>query len=164
VKGSRTDNGSGFLGPIFLGYSAAWFLGASQMMGKHTRNTAKATAPVIQKLAERFPTVFVADKYQPHKPLAYDIRQQLRSACPELARRKVTNALYFYSGRLRYREALIEGAPRFDITGKPVGTVTAEEAQHAKERAAEDKARRASQPSGISGLKPAAQQRKNRSK
>jgi sRNA-binding protein len=120
-------------------------------------STARAAVPVIEKLAERFPAVFVADKWQPHKPLAHGIRDQIRAACPEIGRRKVCNALYFYVGRLIYREALIAGATRIDIDGQVVGEVSPQEAHDAAERVAIEKARRDSQAASLSGLKLAAQ-------
>jgi sRNA-binding protein len=128
----------------------------------HQRNTATASAPIIEALAIKFPGVFVADKTQPHKPLALGIRQQIRIACPELGRRKVANAMFFFVGRLRYREALVEGAARIDLNGKPVGKVTKDEAEHAAERVKADLARRASKQSSLSDLKLAASMRKKR--
>jgi len=126
------------------------------------RNSAKAAAAVIKQLAARFPAAFVVDKWESHRPLAYGIREQIRALCPELGRRKIANSLFFYTGRLKYREALTENAPRIDIDGHPVGVVSSEEAQHAKERVKAELERRNNQPTSISGLKLAAQQRKNK--
>jgi sRNA-binding protein len=125
-------------------------------------NSAKAAAHVIKQLAARFPAAFVVDKWEPHRPLAYSIREQIRALCPELGRRKIANSLFFYTGRLKYREALIEDEPRIDIDGHPVGVVSREEAAHARERVRAELERRNSQPTGISGLKFAAQQRKSK--
>jgi sRNA-binding protein len=130
----------------------------------HARNTAKSAAPIIKTLAQRFPAAFVANKFEPHRPLAHGIREQIRALCPELGRRKIANSLFFYTGRLKYREALIEGVPRVDIDGHPVGVVNHDEAEHAAARVAAEKERPNSQPTGISGLKLVAQQRKNGSK
>ena len=124
-------------------------------------NSAKAAAHVIKQLAARFPAAFVVDKWEPHRPLACGIFEPLRDACPDMGRRSLKMALFFYTGRLRYREALVENASRIDIDGHPVGLVSHEESVHAKERVAAELARRNSQPTGISGLKAAAQQRKN---
>jgi sRNA-binding protein len=72
----------------------------------------------------------------------------------------VINALYFYTGRLRYRESLTEGAPRFNIVGQPVGTVTQEETTHAAQLVEQERARRAALPSGLSDLRMAARRRR----
>jgi ProP effector len=122
-------------------------------------NSAKVAEPKIKELATRFPAAFVFDKWEPHRPLACGIFEPLRDACPDMGRRSLKMALFFYTGRLRYREALVENASRIDIDGHPVGVVSHEESVHAKERVAAELARRNSQPASISGLK--AQQRKN---
>jgi ProP effector len=123
-------------------------------------NSAKTAEPKIKELATRFPAAFVFDKWEPHRPLACGIFEQLRDACPDMGRRSLKMALFFYTGRLRYREALVEQALRIDIDGHPVGVVSHEEAQHAAQRVAAEKARRASQPAGIGALKAAATMRK----
>jgi len=88
---------------------------------------ADALELAIRDLARRYPHVFVAEWWRAHRPLALGTHQALCEACPDL-RGTVWLALHRYTKRLQYQRALVEGAARVDLAGKPAGTVSAQHA------------------------------------
>jgi ProP effector len=51
-----------------------------------------------------------------------------------ISHRRITAPLRSYCNRVQYLKATMEGAVRIDLAGKPAGTVTAVEAEHAKQK------------------------------
>ena len=94
---------------------------------------ADALELAIRDLARRYPHVFVAEWWRAHRPLALGTHQALCEACPDL-RGTVWLALHRYTKRLQYQRALVEGAARVDLAGKPAGTVSAQHAAVAAAR------------------------------
>jgi sRNA-binding protein len=88
------------------------------------------TETTIAELARRFPEAFTAERWRAHRLLAIGAHQALLEACPDLAG-AIWLALNRYTGRLLYQRALVEGAARVDLAGKPVGTVSAAHAAKA---------------------------------
>lgn len=132
----------------------------------HQRNKAASAAPRIRELAARFPQAFTADKNAVHRPLAVGIREQLR-ARTGWGRRSVVNSMFFFCGRRRYQESLVEGAERVNLDGEVVGVVTADEAAHAAELVKADTARRAEKAkssASLGDLKIAARARRAKTK
>jgi ProP effector len=83
---------------------------------------------MIAELARRFPETFTAERWRAHRPLAIGAHVALLEAAPDLAG-AIWLALRRYTGRLLYQQALVEGATRVDLAGKPVGTVSAAHAR-----------------------------------
>jgi sRNA-binding protein len=100
---------------------------------------------VIRELARRYPAVFVADQWRPHRPLMLGTHQALLEACPDLAG-AIWLALNRYTSRLLYQQALVESAWRVDLAGKPVGTVSAAHAAKAAAKVARVLAAREAPP------------------
>jgi len=77
----------------------------------------KSIDQTISALAELFPSTFVADGWQPHKPLKIGIHQDLidlgvllPDECRAVFRR--------YCSRLMYQRALAAGGPRYGLNGE----------------------------------------------
>lgn len=84
-------------------------------------------------LARHFPNAF-SGKGADKRPLKIGIHEDLVAANVPLF--AASRALRDYTRGPTYLRNLVEGAPRFDLRGYIVGTVTAEEAQEAKTRLA----------------------------
>jgi sRNA-binding protein len=89
-----------------------------------------APSSIIGVLAELFP-VFVAEPWQPHKPLAIGIDKQLL-ATGILKPFEVGQVLRAYCRRRMYQVALAAGGPRFNLAGNVAGEVTPEQQACAK--------------------------------
>ena len=84
------------------------------------------------ELAEAFPDLF---NLQAAKPLAIGIHTQLAEH-GALSKTKIRRGLGFYVRQRAYLKALAAGGPRQGLSG-PMGEVTPEEAEHAKQQLAE---------------------------
>jgi ProP effector len=73
------------------------------------------------------------------QPLKIDIFRDVVER-PPLTRAEAKSAFNYYCGGFTYLRALLEGAPRLDLDGAQVGVVTAEEAEHARDKLARLKA------------------------
>jgi ProP effector len=94
------------------------------------RETPKRKADeIIGALAELFPQTFVPHAWMPHRPLKCGIRHDLAGV---LTGEELHLALRWYVNRLMYQRALVAGAARVDLDGKPVGSVSEEHAAGAK--------------------------------
>ena len=107
-----------------------------------TKNQINAT---LTRLAEQFPQTFVLEKHMPHRPLKVGIAPDIQAALPDLDRRALFVALKVYTHRLVYLQAVVVGAERVDLDGKPAGQVIASEAEHAVAVLAEILAQRQAQ-------------------
>jgi sRNA-binding protein len=88
-------------------------------------------ASTITVLAELFPAVFVAEPWQPHKPLKRSIHADL-VARGVLSEEEVRDVLRAYSWRLGYQRALAAGGTPLQLAGEPYGEVSAQEIAGAK--------------------------------
>jgi len=65
--------------------------------------------------------------FRDYKPLAIGIHKQLMARRPDLDKNKMRVALHSHTASTRYLKALVDGTPRLDLDGQPVGEVTAEQ-------------------------------------
>lgn len=85
-------------------------------------------------LAERFPAAFMR-KGEPTKfPLKVGIRDDVFAAVPDINPDLIRRAIGDYCSGPKYARAMIAGAVRVDLKGKPAGVVTEAEANYAKAR------------------------------
>jgi sRNA-binding protein len=106
------------------------------------QHAAQLAGATIARLAERFPACFSI--YEARcRPLAIGIHQHIRLALAgEISPAELSLALRRYTGSVGYLRGMRRCAPRIDIDGQTAGVVTAEEAQHAKDRLAAMKQKR----------------------
>ena len=82
-------------------------------------------------MVQRFPLCFVP-RGTNKKPLAIGIREQVIARCSDLSPDDIALALRDYTrGLHHYRSQLFFGAGRVDLDGKPCGSVSREDAEHA---------------------------------
>jgi sRNA-binding protein len=86
--------------------------------------TPATAAKTIAELARRFPQTFVAEPWEPHRPLAIGTFEVLAAACGDIPAIDLRRALNAYVRRLVYQQALAAGGPRFDLAGLACGEVT----------------------------------------
>jgi sRNA-binding protein len=98
----------------------------------------------IVALAELFPACFAVFQDR-RKPLKLGIREDLIAAMTgAITAKEASLALAIYCGNHGYRKACCKaGAPRIDLNGNTVGSVSAEEAANAKQRLAQWRAKQA---------------------
>lgn len=90
---------------------------------------------VVELCAQVWPRCFAVYQ-QRRRPLKVGIHHDIRTLVgDELDRKLLTAALRLYTGNPFYLRALIEpGAVRVDLSGNPVGEVSPEDQQQARER------------------------------
>jgi sRNA-binding protein len=109
------------------------------------RKRAVADARVaIAALCDLFPALFVAELWQPHKPLKIGIHQELVDR-GVLQPGEVRDVFRQYCSRLMYQRSVAAGGPRYDLDGKPCGEVSADQVEAAIAAIAHIEARRAAQ-------------------
>jgi sRNA-binding protein len=110
----------------------------------------------ITLLAELYPQTFAVYEGR-RKPLQIGIRERLFAELNgAVTTRELCAALSAYTKPYPYQKKLVEGAPRIGLDGQPAGTVTAEEAASARERAARlNELRRARQALAAAAETPA---------
>lgn len=89
-----------------------------------------ANQAALQLLIEAYPDVFSRENV---RPLKIGIQEDL-VADEKIAKNKIKRALASYVRAPQYFKAMQEGAERVDLQGQASGTVTAEEAAHAREQ------------------------------
>jgi sRNA-binding protein len=94
------------------------------------RTRVDAARQHIVALAELFPACFVADKWEPHRPLKVGIKADL-IATGLLTPNECRRVLGLYVGRLGYQKAVAAGGMRVDLDGWPAGEVQPDQAEHA---------------------------------
>lgn len=97
---------------------------------RRRKKAAEATRAI---LVERFPRCFMP-KGERKVPIKIGIYHDLRTAASDISSRKIHRALQDYTTGRTYRRAMIAGAARLDLDGWPVGIVTTDEAEDARER------------------------------
>jgi sRNA-binding protein len=80
----------------------------------------------ITVLAELFPATFIAEQWQPHRPLKVGIHQDLVDR-GVLLPGECRSVFRGYCSRLMYQRAIAAGGARHDLDGNPVGEVTPEQ-------------------------------------
>jgi len=94
----------------------------------------EAAIDLLLHLRARFPNVISRPNQQyGRRPLKISIRDDLAALFPEIEPQTIGQALKIYTLHSGYLRALVEGAPRVDLNGAEVGSVTAEVAGHARE-------------------------------
>jgi ProP effector len=88
-------------------------------------------ARIIDILVEMWPGCFVPMRAPIKKPLKLGIGEDILLQLPELGARLVATALEDYTYEANYARAIVAGADRFDLDGKPCGKVTVREQDHA---------------------------------
>jgi ProP effector len=78
----------------------------------------------LRTLSDKFPKVFLKDEI---KVLKVGIYKDIKKAT-DLSSTEINKFLYKYCNSKAYKEAHMEGTPRYDLNGNIAGTVTAEEA------------------------------------
>lgn len=87
-------------------------------------------------LVEAFPAAFVPPG-APKRPLAIGIDRMILERLPDIPRWLLKDTLRDYCEGQRYLSALVEGAARVDLAGRPVGRVDAAAAAHAARKLAQ---------------------------
>jgi ProP effector len=87
---------------------------------------------LVTIVSKKFPSAF---DVKHSRPLKLGIDADLLAA-GEFSREQISAALAVYVGRHRYLRAIVAGAVRIDLHGRPAGTVTAKEAAHASQKLA----------------------------
>jgi ProP effector len=100
-----------------------------------------AVQNTIAALADLYPACFAVFQER-RKPLKVGVRDDVIAALNgAITDKEVSRALRWYCGNSGYLKACVEGAPRIDLNGEAVGTVTAEEADNARARLAQQHAK-----------------------
>lgn len=90
----------------------------------------EAAKQAVDLLSQAYPKVF--DLKEP-KPLKIGIHEEL-AADGKVSKTKIRKALSAYVRHYNYIACLEEGVMRVDLKGEDIAPVTAEEAEHAKEK------------------------------
>jgi ProP effector len=85
---------------------------------------------LLATLSELFPACFVAENWQPHRPLKCGVANDLITL--GVLQRAETRALGWYVARRMYQVALAAGGARYDLDGNVAGEVTLEQAEKAR--------------------------------
>jgi ProP effector len=107
-----------------------------------SRESDKDVDALIAMLVEQFPRAFFAYQLR-RRPLKIGVFHDLTAALGDsIDRRMLRTALHYYVQNIGYLIAQKAGADRIDLDGNPSGTVTADEAENARQRLAAIAARR----------------------
>jgi sRNA-binding protein len=101
---------------------------------KRKKAIAREIHALIAELAQRFPQAFVANTWEPHRPLAIRVGNAILAECPDMPPKVLRLALGSYTKRLPYRQAVAAGGPRFNLAGEVEGEVALEHAEDARVR------------------------------
>ncbi len=99
----------------------------NQNARQKNREAAKAA---VELLSSNYPEVF---NLKDPKPLKVGIHEEL-AADEKVSKTKIRRALSAYVRHYNYISCLVEGADRINLKGEVDGVVSADEAQHAKEK------------------------------
>ncbi len=92
-------------------------------------------AEIVAKLAALYPKTFFLEQ-RDRRPLKLHIDREIKAAT-DLSWHRLRIALAWYTRGFGYLSNSIEDAARIDLTGEPAGTVTADQAAHAREQLAQ---------------------------
>ncbi|MEJ2793108.1 ProQ/FINO family protein [Iodobacter sp. LRB] len=76
---------------------------------------------IIELLYQRYPVM------KQFKPLMIGVHKELEKALPQFGANHVHRSIAAHCRKVRYLKSVARGGKRFDLNGKPVGDVTAEE-------------------------------------
>jgi sRNA-binding protein len=110
---------------------------------RRLRNMSDNPEKTITALAARFPSTFVADPLQPHRPLKIGIGNDLVAA--GFLAREAKAALKTYTGRPAYHRVVATGGYRVDLDGNVAGEVTDGQRRYAEARARRLEARQSAE-------------------
>jgi|SRR6516165_5009520 ProP effector len=95
---------------------------------------AKRADDLIGLLAKRFPLCFAVDESR-RKPLKIGIGNDIKTALgDEMTVADLALALRYYCGNPAYLSNCVEGSARIDLTGRAVGVVSSDQAEHARNK------------------------------
>ena len=80
---------------------------------------------LLDQLMQQYPV------FREAKPLAIGIHKALLVLQPELDKATLRTAMKAHTHSSRYLKGIVEGASRYDLSGNPEGSVTAEQQQQA---------------------------------
>jgi ProP effector len=103
------------------------------MTDNPTNHPPRPAHDIITALATFFPQAFIAEKWQPQRPLKIGIHIDLLAA-GIMTSNEIWAALRSYARRRMYLAAVAAGGPRIDLNGNPAGEVTAAEAAWAQQQ------------------------------
>lgn len=89
---------------------------------------------VLVRLRATFPECFSQLNAGLKKPIKIGIHNDIAAQLPDVDPDAIGLALRVYTLHESYWRAIVKGAPRIDLDGKPAGAVTADEAAHAQRR------------------------------
>ena len=89
--------------------------------------------PTLVVLRERFPQAFLPEGEIP-RPLQVGILQELFVKASDISRRRLRWAVYYYANNIQYQQALLNGGLRYDLEGQPMGEVTDEHREAARDK------------------------------
>jgi sRNA-binding protein len=93
-----------------------------------------AAVELLFQLRARFPDVIgPVNRHFGRRPLKIGIHNDIAALLPEAQAQTIGLAMRLYTTHSGYRRALVEGAPRVDLNGTQVSSVTAEDAGRARE-------------------------------
>lgn len=96
---------------------------------------------IVEVLAELWPAAFTTDPRE-RRPLKVGIGGDIEAAaCGALTSREIHAALGWYVYGVNYLWRMRAGAERIDLDGKPAGTVSTADAEHARAKLAALKAK-----------------------
>jgi sRNA-binding protein len=110
---------------------------------RRLRNMSNNPEKTITALAARFPSTFVADPVQSHRPLKIGIGSDLVAA--GFPAREANAALKTYTGRPAYQRVVATGGYRIDLDGNVAGEVTDGQRRYAEARARRLEARQSAE-------------------
>jgi sRNA-binding protein len=115
-----------------------------EVYGVVMSNSKKRNAAAIARLADAFPATFFVGPAR-RAPLRIGIADDI-AATGIVSLKELRYALISYCSGAGYLRSLKAGAPRLDLAGNEVSIVTAEEAEHAREKLDAVLARRKPKP------------------
>ncbi|TJW14361.1 MAG: hypothetical protein E5W82_10305 [Mesorhizobium sp.] len=92
--------------------------------------------PAREQLAKRFPAAFKRKGEPEKQPLKIGIAKDVLALVKDIPRKVVKRAISDYCSGPKYTKALVTGAQRIDLDGKPAGNVSAASEAYARAREA----------------------------
>jgi sRNA-binding protein len=99
----------------------------------HTDTPPTTTADEARRwLASTYPTLFVTPL---PLPFAVGVGKQIIASVPAtMSKKPVRRAMQAWCNRQAYYKAILNGADRYGLDGKPAGEITEKDREHAKKR------------------------------
>lgn len=88
---------------------------------------------LLEEFIKQFPQVFVNRAGAPVRPLKLKIHEDLHQVLADrYSRKAIARAFSLYVNTPEYRQSLVQGATRVDLSGQPCGVVTEQQVQLAQ--------------------------------